>query len=84
MHDGMLYDPIQGESRGHECLKVAQEELTISPTQDLFLLLLLCLLVFKAKVSASFQLCEGPRSMFGEHRLYCVFDVTYSLCAGDV
>jgi len=32
MHDGMPYDPIQGQ--GHEFLKAAQEESTISPTRD--------------------------------------------------
>jgi len=34
MHDGMLYDPIQGQGRGHECLKANQEESTISPARD--------------------------------------------------
>jgi len=29
MHDGMPYDPIQGQ--GHECLKATQEESTVSP-----------------------------------------------------
>jgi len=31
MHDGMPYDPIQGQ--GHECLKTTQEELTVSPAR---------------------------------------------------
>ena len=34
MHDGMRYDPIQGQGQGHECLKATQEELTISPARD--------------------------------------------------
>jgi len=34
MHDGMPYDPIQGQGQGHECLKATQEELTISPARD--------------------------------------------------
>jgi len=33
MHDGMPYDPIQGQGQGHECLKATQEESTISPAQ---------------------------------------------------
>jgi len=34
MHDGMPYDPIQGQAQGHECLKATQEELTVSLTRD--------------------------------------------------
>ena len=34
MHDGMPYDPIQGQGQGDECLKATQEESTISPTWD--------------------------------------------------
>jgi len=36
MHDGMLYDLIQGQGQGqgHECLKATQEESTISPARD--------------------------------------------------
>jgi len=26
MHDGMPYDPIQGQGQGHGCLKAIQEE----------------------------------------------------------
>jgi len=29
MHDGMPYDPIQGQGQGHECLKATQEELKV-------------------------------------------------------
>jgi len=32
MHNGMLYDLMQGQ--GHECLKATQEELTVSPARD--------------------------------------------------
>jgi len=32
MHDGMLYDPIQGQD--HECMKATQEESTVSPARD--------------------------------------------------
>jgi len=32
MHDGMPYDPFQGQ--GHDCLKANKEESTISPTWD--------------------------------------------------
>jgi len=32
MHDGMPYDPIQGQ--GHDCLKATQEESTVSRTWD--------------------------------------------------
>jgi len=46
MHDGMPYDPIQGQGQGHECLKATQEESTVSPTPDKFLLLLLLLTLF--------------------------------------
>jgi len=28
MHDGMPYDPIQGQGQGHDCLKGTQEEWT--------------------------------------------------------
>jgi len=34
MHNGMLYDPIQGQGQGHECLKATQEESTVSPARD--------------------------------------------------
>jgi len=34
MHDGMLYDPIQGQGQGHECLEATQEKSTISPAWD--------------------------------------------------
>ena len=34
MHDGMLYDPIQGQGQGHECFKATQEESTVIPAQD--------------------------------------------------
>jgi len=34
MHDGMPYDPIQGQGQGHECLKATQEESTVSPARD--------------------------------------------------
>jgi len=34
MHDGMPYDPIQGQGQGHEYLKATQEELTVSPARD--------------------------------------------------
>ena len=37
MHDGMPWvgqdDPIQGQGQGHECLKVTQEESTVSPAR---------------------------------------------------
>jgi len=32
MHDGMPYDPIQGQ--GHECFKATQEEWIVSPARD--------------------------------------------------
>jgi len=32
MHDGMSYDPIQGQ--GHDCLKATQGESTVSPAPD--------------------------------------------------
>jgi len=32
MHDGMPYNPIQGQ--GHDCLKAIQEESTVSPARD--------------------------------------------------
>jgi len=35
MHDDLLYDPIQGQGQGHECLKASQEESTVSPTSCL-------------------------------------------------
>jgi len=31
MHEGMPYDPIQGQAQGHECLEAAQEKSTVSP-----------------------------------------------------
>ena len=36
MHDGMPYDPIQGQGQGqgHECLKATQDESTVSPAWD--------------------------------------------------
>jgi len=34
MHKGMPYDPIHGQSQGHECLKATQEESTVSPSRD--------------------------------------------------
>jgi len=36
MHDGMPYDLIQdqGQGQGHECLKAAQEESTVSSARD--------------------------------------------------
>ena len=34
MHDGMPYDPIQGQDQGHECMKATQKELTVSPLRD--------------------------------------------------
>jgi len=34
MHDGMPYDPIQRQGQGHDCLKVTQEESTVSPVRD--------------------------------------------------
>jgi len=34
MHDGMPYDPIQGQGQGHECLKATQEESTVSPARE--------------------------------------------------
>jgi len=35
MHDGMPYDLIQGQGRGHKCLKATQEESTVSPCTGL-------------------------------------------------
>jgi len=32
MHDGMPYDPIQGQHQGHERLKATQEESTVCHT----------------------------------------------------
>ena len=32
MHDGMLYDPIQGQ--GHKWFKATEEESTVSPAWD--------------------------------------------------
>ena len=32
MHDGMPYDPIQGQ--GHDCLKATEEESTVSTARD--------------------------------------------------
>ena len=42
MHDGMLYDPIQGQ--GHDCLKATQEESTVTGLifQYFFLFLFPC------------------------------------------
>jgi len=37
MHDGMPYDPIQGQGQGHECLKATQKESTASPARTNFL-----------------------------------------------
>jgi len=34
MHDGMLYDPIQGHGQGHNCFKATREESTSSPARD--------------------------------------------------
>jgi len=34
MHDGMPYDPIQGQGQGHDCLKATQEESTVSPARN--------------------------------------------------
>jgi len=34
MHDGMSYDPIQGQGQGYEWLKATQKESTVSPVQD--------------------------------------------------
>jgi len=34
IHDGMPYDPIQGQGQGHECLKATQEESIVSPARD--------------------------------------------------
>jgi len=34
MHDGVPYNPIQGQGQGHDCLKATQEESTFSPAQD--------------------------------------------------
>jgi len=34
MHNGMLYDPIQGQGKGHDYLKATQEESTVSPARD--------------------------------------------------
>jgi len=34
MHDGIPYDPIEGQGQGHECLKTTQEESAVSPAQD--------------------------------------------------
>ena len=31
MQDGMLYDPIQRQGQGHDCLKATQEESTVIP-----------------------------------------------------
>ena len=36
MHDGMPYDPIQGQGQGHDCLRATQEESTVSPPRDYF------------------------------------------------
>jgi len=33
MSDGMPYDSIQGQGQGIECLKVTQEESTVSPVR---------------------------------------------------
>jgi len=34
MHDGVSYDPIEGQDQGHELLKATQEESTVSPARD--------------------------------------------------
>ena len=34
MHGSMLYDLIQGQGQGHDCLKATQEESTVSPARD--------------------------------------------------
>ena len=36
MHDGMPYDPIQGQGQGqgHERLKATKKESTVSPARD--------------------------------------------------
>jgi len=34
MHDGMPYDPIQGQGQGHKYLKATQEESTVTPAWD--------------------------------------------------
>jgi len=34
MHDGMPYEPIQGQGQGHGCLKATQEESTVSLARD--------------------------------------------------
>jgi len=36
MHDGMPYDPIQGQGQRHDCLRATQEESTVSPPRDYF------------------------------------------------
>jgi len=45
MHDGMPYDPIQGQGQGHSCLKATQTESTVNPARDEFLFSLQLLLV---------------------------------------
>ena len=34
MHDGMPYDPIQGQGQCEECFQATQEEFTVSPAPD--------------------------------------------------
>jgi len=44
MHDGMLYDPIQGQGQGHDCLKATQELPSVPHGSNFELLYLLCLI----------------------------------------
>jgi len=37
MHDGMPYEPIQGQGQGHDCLKATQEESTVSSARNGYL-----------------------------------------------
>jgi len=46
MHDGVPYDPIQGQGQGHECLKAIQEESTVSPIRDYFFICVIWLLSY--------------------------------------
>jgi len=34
MHDGVPYDPIQGQVQGHDWLNASREESTVSPAWD--------------------------------------------------
>jgi len=34
IHDGMSYDPIQGQDQGDDCLKATEEESTVRPARD--------------------------------------------------